>query len=175
MFKNWPRTLGLIAITIMALGLQAQAASLVISSTSFDFQYVPNTANPNLSQLCDGTSCSGGQGNPANADAVATMSFTIVNPGFPNQVINVLTSNIFIDMNLGLAGLLQLNGTTNITGGYFDLLVKPTQPGWGLAINITGGSVSLNGARTMVPPHINVGTKVVVSTEDGSYVERAKD
>ncbi|MEO1193272.1 MAG: elongation factor P [Pseudomonadota bacterium] len=32
-----------------------------------------------------------------------------------------------------------------------------------------------NGARTMVPPHIGVGTKVVISTADGSYVERAKD
>ena len=32
-----------------------------------------------------------------------------------------------------------------------------------------------NGVRTMVPPHVSVGTKVVVNTEDGSYVERAKD
>jgi len=32
-----------------------------------------------------------------------------------------------------------------------------------------------NGVRTMVPPHIAVGTRVVVSTADGSYVERAKD
>ena len=32
-----------------------------------------------------------------------------------------------------------------------------------------------NGVRTMVPPHIAVGTRVVVNTEDGSYVERAKD
>jgi len=32
-----------------------------------------------------------------------------------------------------------------------------------------------NGAKTMVPPHIGVGTRVVVMTEDGSYVERAKD
>jgi elongation factor P len=32
-----------------------------------------------------------------------------------------------------------------------------------------------NGVRTMVPPHIGVGTRVVVMTEDGSYVERAKD
>ncbi len=32
-----------------------------------------------------------------------------------------------------------------------------------------------NGARVMVPPHIAVGTRVVVQTEDGSYVERAKD
>ncbi|MET0182145.1 MAG: elongation factor P [Caulobacterales bacterium] len=32
-----------------------------------------------------------------------------------------------------------------------------------------------NGVKTMVPPHIGVGTRVVVQTEDGSYVERAKD
>jgi elongation factor P len=32
-----------------------------------------------------------------------------------------------------------------------------------------------NGVRTMVPTHITVGTRVVVLTEDGSYVERAKD
>jgi elongation factor P len=32
-----------------------------------------------------------------------------------------------------------------------------------------------NGLKTMVPPHIGAGTRVIVSTEDGSYVERAKD
>lgn len=32
-----------------------------------------------------------------------------------------------------------------------------------------------NGARVMVPPHVQAGTRVVVNTEDGSYVERAKD
>ena len=32
-----------------------------------------------------------------------------------------------------------------------------------------------NGIRTTVPPHIESGTRVVVNTEDGSYVERAKD
>ena len=32
-----------------------------------------------------------------------------------------------------------------------------------------------NGARVMVPPHISPGTRVVINTEDGSYVERAKD
>jgi len=26
-----------------------------------------------------------------------------------------------------------------------------------------------------VPPHIGVGTRIVIMTEDGSYVERAKD
>ena len=32
-----------------------------------------------------------------------------------------------------------------------------------------------NGARTMVPPHIGTGTRVVILTSDGSYVERAKE
>ena len=32
-----------------------------------------------------------------------------------------------------------------------------------------------NGARVMVPPHIATGTRIVVQTEDGTYVERAKD
>jgi elongation factor P len=32
-----------------------------------------------------------------------------------------------------------------------------------------------NGRRIMLPPHIEAGTKVVVNTSDGSYVERAKD
>ena len=32
-----------------------------------------------------------------------------------------------------------------------------------------------NGERIMVPPHIGTGERVVVSTADGSYVERAKE
>jgi elongation factor P len=32
-----------------------------------------------------------------------------------------------------------------------------------------------NGIRSMVPPYITTGTRIVVLTEDGSYVERAKD
>ena len=36
-------------------------------------------------------------------------------------------------------------------------------------------AVLSNGVRTMVPPHIVKGTRVVVQTEDGAYLERAKD
>ncbi|GLQ54092.1 elongation factor P [Devosia nitrariae] len=32
-----------------------------------------------------------------------------------------------------------------------------------------------NGVKTMVPPHIGTGTRIVVLTADNSYVERAKD
>jgi elongation factor P len=36
-------------------------------------------------------------------------------------------------------------------------------------------AILANGVRVMVPPHIGVGTRIIVSTEDGSYQERAKD
>jgi elongation factor P len=32
-----------------------------------------------------------------------------------------------------------------------------------------------NGIRVMVPPHIGVGTRVIINTEDNSYVSRAQD
>jgi elongation factor P len=36
-------------------------------------------------------------------------------------------------------------------------------------------AILANGLRTMVPTYITAGTRIVVMTEDGSYVERAKD
>jgi len=32
-----------------------------------------------------------------------------------------------------------------------------------------------NGRRVLIPPHVEAGTRIVVTTADGSYVERAKD
>ena len=32
-----------------------------------------------------------------------------------------------------------------------------------------------NGRRVMIPPHVGPGTRIVINTSDGSYVERAKD
>ena len=36
-------------------------------------------------------------------------------------------------------------------------------------------AVLSNGVRTMVPPFVTAGTRIVVQTADGSYVERAKE
>ena len=36
-------------------------------------------------------------------------------------------------------------------------------------------AILANGEKVMVPPHIESGTRIVVKTEDGAYVERAKD
>ena len=32
-----------------------------------------------------------------------------------------------------------------------------------------------SGLRVMVPPHIGAGTRIVINTDDNSYVERARD
>ncbi|MCB1651875.1 MAG: elongation factor P [Alphaproteobacteria bacterium] len=36
-------------------------------------------------------------------------------------------------------------------------------------------AILANGEKVMVPPHVEAGTRIVVKTEDGAYVERAKD
>jgi elongation factor P len=51
---------------------------------------------------------------------------------------------------------------------------EPTQKGQTASGSFKTALLS-NGVKTMVPGHIGVGTRVVVMTEDGSYVERAKD
>jgi elongation factor P len=51
---------------------------------------------------------------------------------------------------------------------------EPTMKGQTASSSYKPATLS-NGVRTMVPPHISTGTRVVVMTEDGSYVERAKD
>ena len=51
---------------------------------------------------------------------------------------------------------------------------EPTMKGQTASSSYKPAKLS-NGARTMVPPHISAGTRIVIMTADGSYVERAKD
>jgi elongation factor P len=51
---------------------------------------------------------------------------------------------------------------------------EPTMKGQTAASSYKPAVLS-NGVRTMVPPFVGIGTKIVVMTADGSYVERAKD
>lgn len=51
---------------------------------------------------------------------------------------------------------------------------EPTMKGQTASSSYKPATLS-NGLRTMVPPHITAGTRVVIMTADGSYVERAKD
>ena len=51
---------------------------------------------------------------------------------------------------------------------------EPTMKGQTASSSYKPAKLS-NGARAMVPPHIGTGTKIVIQTSDGSYVERAKE
>src|SRR5207302_1185269 len=54
-------------------------------------------------------------------------------------------------------------------------VVEPEPSGKGpTAASSYKPAVLSNGVRTMVPPFVSPGTKIVVMTADGSYVERAK-
>ena len=59
--------------------------------------------------------------------------------------------------------------------------ISSTHADWGAAVlelapfDALKPAVLSNGVRTMVPPFVGTGTKIVVMTADGSYVERAKD
>ena len=51
---------------------------------------------------------------------------------------------------------------------------EPTTKGQTASSSYKPATLS-NGVRTNVPPFISTGTRIVVMTEDGSYVERAKE
>jgi len=122
------------ALAALAFVQQSTASTLIISSASFDFEYDGDVT------LYDRLKPVGGNGDPAEADPVAAMTFTIVGDG----VLMVLTSDIWIDMSLELDTPLLIGGTSNITGGFFDLLVGANNPAWGLALNVESGEVSID-------------------------------
>lgn len=73
-------------------------------------------------------------------------------------------------MHEGKALSLRLPDTVTMTIVEADPVVKGQT-----ASSSYKPAVLENGARVMVPPHIESGTRIVVKTEDASYVERAKD
>ena len=51
---------------------------------------------------------------------------------------------------------------------------EPTMKGQTASSSYKPGKLE-NGRRVLVPPHMEAGTRIVVNTTDGSYLERAKD
>lgn len=141
-FAKWLAVAGISLAATLAAAPTANASVMSISSTGFDLRYSPDLSTPANSRLCDRQTCNGGNGTVGNADSLASMTFTR-DPLGANQVIQQLLTNIYMDMNLTLAGYLQVGVPQAITGGYFDLFTKSTSPGWGLAVNVTSGNILL--------------------------------
>ena len=66
-------------------------------------------------------------------------------------------------------------GAGQFCGATLDRPVDLRGHGRATIIGCADGPVLSNGVRTMVPPFATTGTRIVVMTADGSYVERAKD
>ncbi len=137
--------LTLIASSLLAVA-PAQASMLEIQFTGVNLDYdgsnIFDSKNHNTS----------GNGNPADADPLNTMSFLVDG----NLVGTVLTSDIYLDLYItGVTNVPASGGgvTSSGNGGSFgvDLLTSGSNPGWGLALDIntmqffyTGGNIAIS-------------------------------
>ncbi|WP_320201460.1 elongation factor P [Agrobacterium sp. rho-13.3] len=104
--------------------------------------------------------------NPANYDQVAVDAETIgEQKAYLQEGMTVILSiyeGVALSMELPRHATLEIVETEPVVKGQTaSSSYKP--------------AILSNGIRTMVPPHVNAGVRVVVLTEDNSYVERAKD
>ena len=136
--------------------------------------------------IYDAVSINGGMGNPAEADPLDAMTFKILESG---TTLGTLTSDIFADILIAGVydipvggGMVQSEGTSF----GFDFLTKGSQPGWGLALNLTSpleivydgtnlnvlGTGSTNAIMQQDLPYgIEIGTPVQISFS-GNVVEK---
>jgi elongation factor P len=104
--------------------------------------------------------------NPANYDQVAVDAETMGDQKAYLQEAMTVT----LSMHEGIALAIEL--PRHVTLEIME--TEPVVKGQTASSSYKPAMLS-NGVRTMVPPHINAGTRVVIMTEDNSYVERAKD
>lgn len=143
-----------IAALILAISPVAQAATLEIQITGLDIFYDGNNVFDN------GVHNTVRSGNPADADALASIQFFL-----DNTLVHTISSDVYADLyiaNLGAmpAGGGVLNSTGNGDTFGIDLLTSANNPGWGLALNVdqmtmfyTGSkiAISVSGLATSIP------------------------
>ena len=78
--------------------------------------------------------------------------------------------NVAIDLHEGRPIAIRLPDSVVLTVVEADPVVRGQT-----AASSYKPAVLENGVRVMVPPHVGAGTRIVVNTETGEYMERAKD
>lgn len=158
----------LLAFALVAAPLTpAAAATIQIQFSGLDLVYDGTT-------LRDAGSPAGGDGVPAESDALISMHF--LQNGW---LVGSLTSDIWADIALAVSGIPAGGGTGTGTGGIFDLLTQPacTVGCWGLALDVgetqvtyNAGAVSVTGSGTVssvfaqnLPFGITIGQPIVFS------------
>jgi hypothetical protein len=137
---------GVIALLALTCGVSAEAKTLSIQFTGLDLKF-------DGSSIVDATDPFGGDGNPADADPLASMDFFI-----DGVLVGSLSSNIWADVGLfGVSHIPVAGGTASIVGGAFDLITKNQTQGFGLGLELnnmtltyTGGQLALSGVSSSV-------------------------
>lgn len=109
-------------------------------------------------------------------------SFHFINPGTHDQieVTKAVMGEQAVYLQDGMAVQLSMHDGIAIAATIPARVVlevvetEPTMKGQTASSSYKPAVLS-NGVKTTVPPHLSAGTRIVVMTEDGSYVERAKD
>lgn len=104
--------------------------------------------------------------NPDSYDQIA-VSEDIVGDAAP-YLLEGMSVDLSVHEGVGIAITLPQRATFEVVE------TEPTTKGQTASSSYKPAILS-NGVRTNVPPHIQTGTRIVVMTADGSYVERAKD
>jgi elongation factor P len=104
--------------------------------------------------------------NPETYDQIA-VSKDVVGDAAPYLQEGMAVS-LSVHEGVGIAVVLPQRATFEVVE------TEPTTKGQTASSSYKPALLS-NGVKTTVPPHIAVGTRVVVMTADGAYVERAKD
>ena len=88
------------------------------------------------------------------------------------DLVPYLQENMEVEISLHNGNAIALEGPQRVI-----LEVTETEPvvKGQTAANSFKSAMLSNGVRTQVPPHIATGTRVVINTADGAYVERAKE
>lgn len=104
--------------------------------------------------------------NPENYDQIA-VSTDVVGDQAP-YLQEGMSVSLSVHEGVGIALVLPQRATFEVVD------TEPVTKGQTASSSYKPALLS-NGVKSAVPPHITVGTRVVVMTADGSYVERAKD
>ncbi len=104
--------------------------------------------------------------NPDNYDQVA------VSPDIVGDYAAYLQDGMTVTLSTHEGVAIAMELPTRVTLEIVD--TEPVTKGQTASSSYKPAMLS-NGLKTMIPPYITAGTKVVILTEDGSYVERAKD
>ena len=104
--------------------------------------------------------------NPETYDQIA-VSKDVVGDAAP-YLIEGMTVDVSVHEGIGIAIVLPQRAIFEVVD------TEPVTKGQTASSSYKPALLS-NGVKTTVPPHIVTGTRIVVMTADGSYVERAKD